>query len=106
MYGWSNAIRALPKILTSWFLFVEIQMIWPNIQAPVTAQKNLRVDDLNRGQILGVLKQNPQATRNELSRLLKKSPNTIKEHIARLKDEGRLKRIGSDRSGYWEVQDW
>ncbi len=39
----------------------------------------------------------------DLARALAKSPNTIKEHIAKLKAAGRLKRIGSDRNGYWEV---
>ena len=42
-------------------------------------------------------------TRSELALQLSKSENTIKEHLAKLKVEGRLKRIGSDRSGYWMV---
>ncbi len=42
-------------------------------------------------------------TREDIAITLSKSPNTIKEHIAKLKSEGRIKRIGSDRSGYWEV---
>jgi len=42
-------------------------------------------------------------TRSELALQLSKSENTIKEHLAKLKVEGRLKRIGSDRSGYWRV---
>jgi len=29
--------------------------------------------------------------------------NTIKVHLANLKTEGRLKRVGSDRGGYWMV---
>jgi len=58
---------------------------------------------LPREQILEALRTNPKMTREELAYMLGKSPNTIKEHLARLKDEGRLKRIGSDRDGYWEV---
>ena len=42
-------------------------------------------------------------TRDELAQALAKSPNTIKGHIAKLKAEGRLSRIGTDRDGYWKV---
>ena len=42
-------------------------------------------------------------TREELASVLGESPNTIKEHIAKLKADGRLERIGSDRDGYWRV---
>lgn len=42
-------------------------------------------------------------TREELADVLGKSPNTIKGHIARLKADGRLERIGNDRDGYWRV---
>ncbi len=48
-------------------------------------------------------KKNPNMTREDLARALAKSPSTIKGHIAKLKGAGRLKRIGSDRNGYWEV---
>ena len=54
-------------------------------------------------QILALLNNNPKMTREELAEGLAKSPNTIKGHIAKLKAEGRLVRIGSDRNGYWEV---
>jgi ATP-dependent DNA helicase RecG len=56
-----------------------------------------------RDQILELLGENPKMTREGLARALEKSPNTIKGHIAKLKAEGKLKRIGSDRNGYWEV---
>lgn len=56
-----------------------------------------------REQILEILNKNPGMTREELARALGKSPNTIKGHIAKLKTEGRLERIGSDRDGYWRV---
>jgi len=42
-------------------------------------------------------------TRSDIALQLSKSENTIKEHLAKLKAEGRLKRIGSDRSGHWLV---
>jgi len=56
-----------------------------------------------REQILSLLEKNPRMTRETLAQVLEKSPNTIKGHIAKLKAEGLLKRIGSDRDGYWKV---
>ena len=54
-------------------------------------------------QVIELLSKNPKMTRDELAQALAKSPNTIKGHIAKLKAEGRLIRIGSDRDGYWKV---
>ncbi len=67
-----------------------------------TAQKATQ-KTRTRDQILALLSKNPNMTREDLARALAKSPNTIKGHIAKLKAAERLKRIGSDRNGYWEV---
>ena len=56
-----------------------------------------------REQIVELLQVNPRMTKLDLASQLSKSENTIKEHLAKLKAEGRLKRVGSDRSGYWVV---
>lgn len=53
--------------------------------------------------VLDQLKIYPEMTRKELASALGKSENTIKEHLARLKAEGLIERIGSDRKGYWKV---
>ena len=55
--------------------------------------------------ILKLLVANPKMTREQLASELGKSSNTIKEHLAKLKNEGSLKRIGSDRDGHWKVID-
>ena len=39
----------------------------------------------------------------KLASILKKSTRTIERKIADLKKEGRLKRIGPDKGGHWEV---
>jgi ATP-dependent DNA helicase RecG len=54
-------------------------------------------------QILAMLRENPNLTRSELAALSGKSQNTIKGHLAALKSEKRLERIGSDRDGHWRV---
>ncbi len=62
-----------------------------------TAQEN------TKEMVLELLRQNPKYTKSDLMRALAKADGTIKEHIANLKKEGRLKRVGGTKSGYWEV---
>jgi len=57
-----------------------------------------------RERIYKELELNPKITREELADMLGKSANTIKEHLSRLKSEGRVERIGSDRDGHWKVK--
>ncbi len=54
-------------------------------------------------QLLDILRVSPQMSRDELAAKLDKNPNTIKYHIKKLKAEGKIERIGSDRDGYWKV---
>ncbi|MDI7260843.1 MAG: winged helix-turn-helix transcriptional regulator [Thermodesulfobacteriota bacterium] len=83
-------------------LFEEIQNGF-RVTVFKTTQKTTQ-KTTTRGQILEVLRSEPKITRDELARMLGKSQNTIKEHLGRLKSEGRLERIGSDRNGYWKVK--
>ena len=53
--------------------------------------------------IVDILKHSPGLTRKEQAEVLGKSESTIKEHLARLKNDGIIKRVGSDRSGHWEI---
>ena len=53
--------------------------------------------------IIQLLKENGYYTKNDLMNILGKADGTIKEHIANLKKEGVLERVGSTKSGYWKV---
>ena len=53
--------------------------------------------------IYSALKDNPYITANELSVKLEVSLRTVKNHLALLKQKGLIERIGSDKSGYWEI---
>ena len=67
-----------------------------------TTQKPPRKETL-REMILREVTRNPNATRNGIAVALGRSPNTIKEYLAKLKQAGRLRRIGPDKGGHWEV---
>jgi len=64
------------------------------------------VNDLvNRAQmkILNAVRNNKSATYEQLASTISVSPSTIKRQIKKLYDMGLLKRVGSDKSGHWEV---
>lgn len=82
-------------------LFEELQKGFRVIVSQTTQKTTQKVT--TREQVLELLRLHPGMTRSELALQLSKSENTIKGHLATLKAEGVLKRIGSDRSGYWEV---
>jgi len=57
----------------------------------------------NQINILKLLTNNNRLTRIQLAEELNISPETIKKNIEKLKEKGLLKRIGSDKGGYWKV---
>jgi len=62
-----------------------------------TTQKTTR-------KILELLKQNPKYSRKELSELIEGiTEDGIKYNLDKLKKEGKIKRIGPDKGGHWEV---
>ena len=53
--------------------------------------------------ILKLLAKNPYTTIPKLAESIGKSTPTIKRHIDILVSEGELERVGSRKSGYWQV---
>ena len=53
--------------------------------------------------ILWLIKDNPEISANELAYIVNRSSRTIERTIAKLKKESRIKRIGPDKGGHWEV---
>lgn len=53
--------------------------------------------------ILKVLIENPYITQIQLSELIGISKRSINKNIKNLKDKEKIRRVGSDRKGYWEI---
>ena len=53
--------------------------------------------------ILSLLKENPSYTKEELAEKIGKSRATVTRILAKLVDEGKIKRVGSNKTGHWEV---
>ena len=54
--------------------------------------------------IIELLKENPYISRKEISGRLGLHDSSVKRRLASLQEKGAIKRIGSDKGGYWEVQ--
>ena len=54
-------------------------------------------------EILALLKREPTLSAKELATLLNKTTRTMERHIKELREQGRLKRVGADKAGHWEV---
>ena len=50
-----------------------------------------------------LLKDNPKITRSELALKTGLTENGVKWNLSKLKSEGRIKRIGPDKGGYWKI---
>ena len=53
--------------------------------------------------ILAILAENPSATMAQMAKELGVHPSTVKKHLRNLKHQGRLKRVGPDKGGKWEL---
>ena len=68
------------------------------VNAPVNASElSLQV------QLLNFVLSNPHLSYNQLAALTQKDRTTIMRNVAKLKAQGRLKRIGPAKGGYWQV---
>ncbi|VVB71347.1 Winged helix-turn-helix DNA-binding protein [uncultured archaeon] len=55
--------------------------------------------------ILALLKANPKIAAREIADLLGMTPRAVEKQIAKLRNEGRIRRIGPAKGGHWEATD-
>jgi len=53
--------------------------------------------------ILDIIRQNPKITIRELQEKLNLSKAGIEWNLNKLKEQGKIKRVGSDREGFWQI---
>lgn len=53
--------------------------------------------------VFSLVKQNKNITATEISERLKMSLSTVKRKIKNLKEQRKIERIGSDKTGYWKI---
>lgn len=65
---------------------------------------NVGVNDTQK-QILKLIKENNIITQKEIANKLKITKRTVERNINVLKKQGFLQRVGSDKTGYWKIND-
>jgi len=55
--------------------------------------------------ILNLIKEDEHITIPEIARRIELSTRAVEKQIAKLKEQNKLKRIGPDKGGHWEVID-
>ncbi len=90
-------------------MFIEfmLEMILKSIQnikndnVPINVSKNDPIKRVDK--IIEIIRENKDITIAELANKLDVADKTIKRDITKLKEQNRLTRVGSLKSGYWEV---
>ena len=75
-----------------------------DVTSDVTKETPKRVNELD-GEVMLLLKKNPVYTRKEIAQKVGKTSRTVQRSLDRLKEAGKIVRIGNKVSGYWEVID-
>ena len=63
----------------------------------------IKITQKTTQKILGVLAKKPNATRDDLAKATGLSVDGIKWNLNKLKESGKIRRVGPDRGGYWEI---
>ncbi|MDK9693880.1 MAG: Fic family protein [Sulfurimonas sp.] len=69
--------------------------------AKSSAKSSVKTED----KILKIIKQNPTITIPQLAKRLQISSRAVEKQLAKLKEEQRLGRVGSNRNGEWKILD-
>ena len=80
-----------------------IDIIFKSIQSTLKSDQksNYKSDQ----KVLALMKENSKITIYELMERLSMSESGIKKVIKKLKDENIINRVGSLKSGYWEIKE-
>ena len=76
-----------------------------DVSGDVSGSVSGDTNDVNkrRNKMMEILKKNKTCSVAMLANMLGVSSRTISRDINRLKAEGKLKRVGNENTGYWEV---
>ena len=58
---------------------------------------------LQNDTVFSLIKQDKNITANEISERLEISLSTVRRKIKELRNNGKIERIGSDKTGYWKI---
>ena len=89
-----------PLGFSFFFYRPELRDVTDDVTVNVTDEFPLKALDIR---ILMALKENPTLTREQLAKTFQKNIRTVQRSLNNLKQVEKIRRIGTDRTGYWEV---
>lgn len=98
LHGWrdlGHSVRLVEKFEPQEHSVLEMTWAMP-VLAPTSSGES-------SSQILALLAQDPKLTAPALAQHLSLTPRAIEKQLAKLKEQGRLRRIGPNKGGHWEV---
>jgi len=108
--------RGVPKIIDSYgkdvfdfrenAIAVNIPFHWINKAEDKMFDdaKDKRLLSVRRKQILDEIRNNPNITQVQLSKIMSIGLTAIENNIRYLKENGYIERVGSNKTGYWNVK--
>jgi len=82
------------------FKIIFMKPLTPQVTPQVTPQAELtELED----KIFNLIQKNKNISRREISKVLGIGEDTVKEYLKKLKEKGRIMRVGETSAGYWEV---
>ena len=97
---------------------IEYENIWfrivftrPDLQSNSYQQRRSDIKDVTvsvtvndtQKKILNIMREQPRITYDELAEMVNKSRRTVIRQVKNLREKGLVQRIGSDKSGHWEI---
>lgn len=77
-----------------------------DFKSDIEAENNNGTVNDTRGTVndtVKLIRKNPKITLVELAKAISKSRRTVARQVKQLQEEGVIRRVGSDKTGYWEV---
>ena len=68
-----------------------------------SSEKTTKGSEKSSEKILQIMKEQPEISATQLSKEIGISPRAVEKQISALKAKGKIRRIGSDKGGHWEV---
>lgn len=101
--GWTAHYRAKPEISGDFDYYKIVFNFDGKGVAKVREKTREKVREKTREKILRFIREDQEITTAEIAEKSGVSPKSIEWHIAKLKKEGVIKRIGPDKGGHWEI---
>ena len=68
-----------------------------------SSEKSSEKNEKSREKILEIISKNPTISANDIAKEIGITSRAVEKHIKNLKEKNKIKRVGADKGGYWEI---